>query len=81
MGVDLVRVDLVGGYLIKIQLLKVWKTLTTAVSVQSLRKTQVINRKRGCYVLLTIHFSEKKERNPVKDAKDTLSNVERCFSK
>ena len=35
MGVDLVRVDLVGGRLIKIQLLKVWKTLTTAVSVQS----------------------------------------------
>ena len=28
MGVDLVRVDLVGGRLIKIQLLKVWKTLT-----------------------------------------------------
>ena len=28
-------VDLVGGHLIKIQLLKVWKTLTTAVSVQS----------------------------------------------
>ena len=35
MGVDLVRVHLVGGHLIKIQLLKVWKTLTTAVSVQS----------------------------------------------
>ena len=35
MGVDLVRVDLVEGNLIKIQLLKVWKTLTTAVSVQS----------------------------------------------
>ena len=28
MGVDLLRVDLVGGHLIKIQLLKVWKTLT-----------------------------------------------------